>query len=245
MTVISCLPSVYSEAYRLADNLVAGDITKFMAVPWQADFFECNTHWWPAQRPDSVITAKSVEELEGAFSYERKQGELDRLMLVRQPWARGIETARPDPSKIESVLFSQPNPSDELPAYIDRLCKKLSSVFSEVVKVWQPVKEPLPERVPRSGRIQFLVQEQFDRFGGRYFHFVVPSPEEASSSQEITDDKPARKTAGKRSAEKLEVAGFRTNTTRCLLHGMQAPTMSNSSMNGLRIIAVLFWRGFL
>jgi hypothetical protein len=208
MTAISRSPRAYSEAYRLADNLVAGDITKYMAVPWQADFFECNTHWWPAQRPDSVITAKSVEELESAFSYERKQGELDRLMLVRQPWARGVETARPDPSKIESLLFPPPNPPDELPAYIDRLCKKLSSVFSGVVKVWQPVKESLPERVPSSGRIQFLVQEQFDRFGGRYFHFVVPSPEETASSEEIAADKPARKAARKRSAEKLEVAAL-------------------------------------
>ena len=115
MTAISRSPRAYSEAYRLADNLVAGDITKYMAVPWQADFFECNTHWWPAQRPDSVITAKSVEELDSVFSYERKQGELDRLMLVRQPWARGVETARPDPSKIESLLFPPPNPPDGSP----------------------------------------------------------------------------------------------------------------------------------
>jgi len=30
-------------------------MTKRMAVPWQADFFECNEHWWPSQRPDVVF----------------------------------------------------------------------------------------------------------------------------------------------------------------------------------------------
>jgi hypothetical protein len=38
---------------------------------------------------------------------------------------------------------------------------------------------------------------------------------------------------------------FRTKTTMCLLHEKQASAMSNSSMNGLRIIAVPFRRGFL
>ena len=32
-----------------------GDINAYMALPWQADFNECNTNWWPAQRPDIVI----------------------------------------------------------------------------------------------------------------------------------------------------------------------------------------------
>ena len=36
-------------------NLKAGDMTKRMAVPWQADFFECQQHWWPSQRPDNVF----------------------------------------------------------------------------------------------------------------------------------------------------------------------------------------------
>jgi hypothetical protein len=36
-------------------NLKAGDMTKRMAVPWQADFFECQEHWWPSQRPDVVF----------------------------------------------------------------------------------------------------------------------------------------------------------------------------------------------
>jgi hypothetical protein len=33
-------------------QLQAGDLTALMAQPWQADFHECNTQWWPTQRPD-------------------------------------------------------------------------------------------------------------------------------------------------------------------------------------------------
>ena len=47
---------VAGEIARLDQTKVSpGDLTKRMAVPWQADFFECNTHWWPSQRPDQVF----------------------------------------------------------------------------------------------------------------------------------------------------------------------------------------------
>lgn len=45
-------------------GLEPGDLTKRMALPWQADFFECgrernsgleNVAWWPAQRPLTVL----------------------------------------------------------------------------------------------------------------------------------------------------------------------------------------------
>ena len=40
------------------DSLEAGDITKQMAVPWQADFSVCHVSedvgWWPSARPDKV-----------------------------------------------------------------------------------------------------------------------------------------------------------------------------------------------
>jgi len=53
----------YSEPLRLdAANLKPGDITKQMAVPWQADFTDCAQEgelaWWPAQRPDDVFPEK-------------------------------------------------------------------------------------------------------------------------------------------------------------------------------------------
>ena len=50
-------PKIYDEALRLNHSLLQpGDITKRMALPWQADFYACNTHWWPATRPDEVTS---------------------------------------------------------------------------------------------------------------------------------------------------------------------------------------------
>jgi hypothetical protein len=45
-----------------ARGLEPGDLCKYMAVPWQADFNECSqeqagdrfAYWWPVQRPDYV-----------------------------------------------------------------------------------------------------------------------------------------------------------------------------------------------
>jgi hypothetical protein len=50
----------YSEPFRLnPTNLKPGDVTKQMALPWQADFTDCSQDgelaWWPAQRPDEVF----------------------------------------------------------------------------------------------------------------------------------------------------------------------------------------------
>lgn len=78
MTWISRNPGIYAEPFRprpkpvvtaplslgmdLAAGLEPGDLCKFMAVPWQADFNECSSQpldgrfvwWWPAQRPVMV-----------------------------------------------------------------------------------------------------------------------------------------------------------------------------------------------
>ena len=42
-----------------------GDVTQGLAVPWQADFFDCqmdgDNGWWPATRPDKVIVGKELD----------------------------------------------------------------------------------------------------------------------------------------------------------------------------------------
>jgi L-Lysine epsilon oxidase N-terminal/L-lysine epsilon oxidase C-terminal domain len=75
---------------RLRDDLAAGVVNEASAVPWQADFYDCQWEgardkqtrieffedgvrdygWWPAQRPDSVYT--------------------DKLLQHRVRWAAGI-----------------------------------------------------------------------------------------------------------------------------------------------------------
>ncbi|MCA1684688.1 MAG: LodA/GoxA family CTQ-dependent oxidase, partial [Planctomycetia bacterium] len=78
MTWISRNPQLYCEPFRfkprqgvrpplslggdLAQGLEPGDVGKYMACPWQADFNECSQEqvgerfvwWWPVQRPDFV-----------------------------------------------------------------------------------------------------------------------------------------------------------------------------------------------
>lgn len=48
-------PSIYSTPFdfRFDHSFIQpGWLTAMMALPWQADFLECHTVWWPTQRPD-------------------------------------------------------------------------------------------------------------------------------------------------------------------------------------------------
>ena len=80
MTWVSRLPQIYAAPFRIQakasidyplslgwtpeNGLEPGDVTKFMAIPWQADYNECSSQtvegrtvwWWPAQRPLFVYT---------------------------------------------------------------------------------------------------------------------------------------------------------------------------------------------
>jgi L-Lysine epsilon oxidase N-terminal/L-lysine epsilon oxidase C-terminal domain/von Willebrand factor type A domain len=45
-----------ADPVRLDHAVVSpGDMSEFMAVPWQADFNACGTNWWPVPRPNDVI----------------------------------------------------------------------------------------------------------------------------------------------------------------------------------------------
>lgn len=83
MTWVSRLPAIYAAPFRpkfrekvarplsldlnLTVGLEPGDLSKFMAVPWQADFNECSSQpigsnvlwWWPVQRPEFVYVTDS------------------------------------------------------------------------------------------------------------------------------------------------------------------------------------------
>jgi hypothetical protein len=53
-------PATYDRRrpFRINAQLPPGAITASMAVPWQADFNDCNIEngadWWPGQRPNQV-----------------------------------------------------------------------------------------------------------------------------------------------------------------------------------------------
>jgi hypothetical protein len=72
-----------------ADGLEPGDLCKYMAVPWQADFNECSAElvgdrylwWWPVQRP--------------SFVHVERHGR-----LVQVPWL-GTDTDQAAPNYLE------------------------------------------------------------------------------------------------------------------------------------------------
>jgi L-lysine epsilon oxidase-like protein len=79
VTWIARDPAIFAEAFRIRAKVPApdplslgfdpesglepGDLTRYMALPWQADFNECGKQriagrviwWWPAQRPTTVF----------------------------------------------------------------------------------------------------------------------------------------------------------------------------------------------
>jgi hypothetical protein len=81
------------DPYRLDHSaLQPGDLTARMAVPWQADFAECEGFWWPAQRPDQVVAEADYRAVvDGVPDVHRPGPGLDTLAFPRRPWARGIE----------------------------------------------------------------------------------------------------------------------------------------------------------
>jgi L-Lysine epsilon oxidase N-terminal/L-lysine epsilon oxidase C-terminal domain len=73
-------------------SIKAGDITALMAQPWQADFLECNTEWWPTQRPDiAPQTAGGSEEwARGASTHKLMVERSARLGLIIQQGAAEV-----------------------------------------------------------------------------------------------------------------------------------------------------------
>lgn len=101
---------VKDPAYYRADSFSAGDryrlepkklypgaLTERMAVPWQADFAACEGFWWPAQRPDHIITEQDFERAR-PDQKDRPGPFQDTLAYPRQRWARGVgdRQAHPD-----------------------------------------------------------------------------------------------------------------------------------------------------
>ena len=57
--------NIYARPFRLdrtnAAKVYPGCLTEIMALPWQADFLDCDGGvWWPTQRPDKVVTDARV-----------------------------------------------------------------------------------------------------------------------------------------------------------------------------------------
>jgi hypothetical protein len=94
ITYIATRPSTWSGPCRVNQSLRPGDITSHMALPWQSDFSECATNWWPTARPDDVVSQESFEALLREHM-PADEGTLGRMLATRVPWARGIPDTSP------------------------------------------------------------------------------------------------------------------------------------------------------
>jgi ribosome-associated toxin RatA of RatAB toxin-antitoxin module len=95
ITYIATYPDTWSSLCRLDQKKFApGDITRWMALPWQADFSECNTNWWPAARPDNVVPEAEYQQILATYS-ESLEGSLEAVLANRLLWSRGIPNESP------------------------------------------------------------------------------------------------------------------------------------------------------
>ena len=95
----------YTEPFRLnPKKMAAGDVTKQMAVPWQADFHDCKQEgelaWWPAQRPDDVFPEAGGPQVPWTRDLVNNMADMvkhwHRLGFVVKKGHRYVETERQD-----------------------------------------------------------------------------------------------------------------------------------------------------
>ncbi|WP_144383962.1 LodA/GoxA family CTQ-dependent oxidase [Streptomyces sp. SAJ15] len=143
-------PESFDGPFHLGPGFAAGDLTKYMAVPWQADFYECHTHWWPAQRPDDVYPESHfLALLQGAG--DSPPGATAPLSY-RQPWARGVG---------EQVVHKPRLPrgaGESDTAYEQRMAEEWRRVRehagdNDMVRQWSRLGFVVPRRAPDGGRV--------------------------------------------------------------------------------------------
>lgn len=75
--------------YRLADSVTPGDLTRGLSLPWQSDFNMCADHWWPAVRPDNIVTEQYFAQVQ-AQNVNRPDLIPTRL-TKRVAWSEGVD----------------------------------------------------------------------------------------------------------------------------------------------------------
>lgn len=175
MTSIAISKHLYQAAFEVADNLEPGDLTKWMALPWQADFYECNTHWWPAQRPDAVVSEFDYREAVKDFPIEDEDSNVRALLFPRKQWDRGVGSGR-----TFRPVFDFPDPSDG--ETTDDFAKRCREAFAEFAKAQWTNRErswqiPKPKDGETTSRYMFRVREFFDHYGSsRSWPYSLPDP---------------------------------------------------------------------
>ena len=161
MTYLVRDPSYFSAPFRLRPDLAPGDSGKRMALPWQADFYKCQGFWWPAQRPDDVVTEAEYRSVLASYgSQDGHAAELPAdLSFRRERWDRGVG---------DRLIFQ----GDAARVVLQRR----SAGHNELVTEWSGLGFVVARRAP-AGTSTFLVETERSPYAGLrdrdYFHIMV------------------------------------------------------------------------
>ena len=97
-------PTNYVAAFRVDHaGVLPGTMSASMALPWQADFRDCASSWWPVPRPSMVTpegTSTAVDWARGVTDYEEMVANWHKLGFVVEQGAAHVEVERCDTPSI-------------------------------------------------------------------------------------------------------------------------------------------------
>lgn len=83
-------PALYAGPLRIGADARPGDLTMANALPWQADYLDCDETWWPVQRPTHVT--RGTRPLQ---PWVPPDWELDYGAMVKHWWTLGFVIKSP------------------------------------------------------------------------------------------------------------------------------------------------------
>ncbi|KAF8810823.1 hypothetical protein BYT27DRAFT_7209107 [Phlegmacium glaucopus] len=96
---VAQLSSMYNlkVPFRFHHKVNAGDLTKGLSLPWQADFFMCNTHWWPHIRPDEIVTEETWKKANALVKAIQPTANVPTDSLTKRDlWDEGLQKLSSD-----------------------------------------------------------------------------------------------------------------------------------------------------
>jgi hypothetical protein len=173
--------SFYSDAFRVSVEYRPGDITKWMALPWQADFFECREHWWPTIRPDDTVPERAFDEISTRLG-NKDAAEIERFLRTRRPWTQGLGVAIP-----ARPALPQPLSSDSGPVYAARCEARRGAYLSRYISAFDGLR---PDKLSSMTRYRVEVSEFLERTIDAPPYstgFKLPDPEDNEAPSDYHD----------------------------------------------------------
>ncbi len=109
-------PELYanSQPLRMSAETQPGDLTIGNALPWQADFLDCNDVWWPVQRPNEVTRNGKNSQPWVPTSWIPTEDEADYNKMVEGWWQLGFIVPTKNGSQYEEVEGSADHEGDPI-----------------------------------------------------------------------------------------------------------------------------------